>query len=192
MEVKMDANRDEELEERTELDAKACDGGTTLPATIAEAGPGCEDQDPAKNVGSKALIKPAEKLKENEHKALGGRAAGHNIDGEGAQLYGEAPQTVDEPLPAGSESDQSFSKCATGSTQILETKTPKLGVGDEGRTEDSAAEPKEESGGASTGAATVVTMRGHQKLQKVEMMAAASDMYGSIGSVAMGASISSD
>ena len=41
---------------------------------------------------------------------------------------------------------------------------------------------------ASTGAATVVTMRGHQKVQKVEMMAAASDIYGSIGSVAMGAS----
>ena len=38
MEVKMDANRDEELEERTELVAKACDGGTTLPGTIAEAG----------------------------------------------------------------------------------------------------------------------------------------------------------
>ena len=147
MEVKMDANRDEELEERTELDAKASDGGTTLPATIAGAGPGCEDQDPAKNVESKALIKSADELKENEHKALGGRAAGHNTDGEGAQLYGEAPQTVDEPLPAGSESDQFFSKCATGSTQILETKTPKLGVGAGGRTEILA----EKSTGKSTG-----------------------------------------
>ena len=68
----MDANRDEELEERTELDAKASDGGTTLPATIAEVGPGCEDQDPAKIGDSRALIKPAPELKENEHKTLGG------------------------------------------------------------------------------------------------------------------------